>query len=60
VNLTAEEKVDETLRLNTLVELVSGELLTTCTTKKLKEYKEKQHDLLIQMEEHSKAGENFI
>jgi len=27
--------------------------------KKLKEYKEKQQDLFIQMEEHSKADENF-
>ena len=27
--------------------------------KKLREYKEKQHDLLIQMEEHSKADDNF-
>jgi len=27
--------------------------------KKLKEYKEKQQDLLIQMEEHSKADEDF-
>ena len=27
--------------------------------KKLKEYKEKQQDLLIQTEEHSKADENF-
>ena len=27
--------------------------------KKLKEYKEKQQDLLVQMEEHSKADEAF-
>ncbi len=27
--------------------------------KKLKEYKEKQQDLFIQMEEHSKSDENF-
>ena len=27
--------------------------------KKLKEYKEKQRDILIQMEEHNKADENF-
>jgi len=27
--------------------------------KKLKEYKEKQQDLFIQMEEHSKADEDF-
>jgi len=27
--------------------------------KKLKEYKEKQEDLLLQMKEHSKADENF-
>jgi len=27
--------------------------------KKLKEYKEKQEDLLLQMEEHTKADKNF-
>jgi len=27
--------------------------------KKLKEYKKKQEDLLLQMEDHSKADENF-
>lgn len=37
----------------------SEELLAICMTKKIKEYKEKQQDLVIQIEEHTKADEDF-
>ncbi len=38
---------------------MGGRITQEMYDKKLKEYKEKQEDLLLQMEEHSKADESF-
>jgi len=46
-------------QISALVNLGFGRITQEMYDKKLKEYKEKQEDLLLQMEEHSKADKNF-